>query len=245
LTTTATLLQAVPLLCGILLSAPFVLELEQGTHRLAWTQSITRLRWVTLKVSVIVCAAVVAALLLTAAITWWRAPLDQLDGRFHPDAFDLEGTAPLAYALFAVALGLAIGTTIRRAIPAIGLSVVGYILVRLVVEEWARPHYMAPLVAAGESDNPGRSAWIYGSTIHDRLGHDVSFLSVLQACGKAIGSHIQVTASCFAGHGFVNVVVYQPGDRFWAFQAIETAIFCGLAAALIGLTVWWVRYRLV
>jgi hypothetical protein len=46
-------------------------------------------------------------------------------------------------------------------------------------------------------------------------------------------------------HGFVNVIVYQPGDRFWAFQAIETAIFCGLAAALIGLTVWWVRYRLV
>jgi hypothetical protein len=36
-------------------------------------------------------------------------------------------------------------------------------------------------------------------------------------------------------------VSFQPGSRFWAFQWYETAIFFGLALALTGLCVWWIR----
>ena len=36
-----------PGLIGVLLAAPLVLELDQGTYRLAWTQSITPRRWLT------------------------------------------------------------------------------------------------------------------------------------------------------------------------------------------------------
>ena len=35
----------VPGLVGAILAAPFILDLERGTYRLAWTQSITRGRW--------------------------------------------------------------------------------------------------------------------------------------------------------------------------------------------------------
>ena len=35
----------VPGVLGVLLAAPFILDLEHGTYRLAWTQSITRRRW--------------------------------------------------------------------------------------------------------------------------------------------------------------------------------------------------------
>ena len=35
----------IPGLIGVLLAAPFILDLEHGTYRLAWTQSITRGRW--------------------------------------------------------------------------------------------------------------------------------------------------------------------------------------------------------
>jgi uncharacterized membrane-anchored protein len=31
-------------------------------------------------------------------------------------------------------------------------------------------------------------------------------------------------------------LTYQPGDRFWAFQGIETGIFVALAAILIAVT---------
>jgi hypothetical protein len=38
-------------------------------------------------------------------------------------------------------------------------------------------------------------------------------------------------------------VTYQPGNRFWLFQGVETAIFLGLAVGLLALTVWWIRER--
>jgi hypothetical protein len=38
--------------------------------------------------------------------------------------------------------------------------------------------------------------------------------------------------------------VYQPASRFWELQAIETALFGGLAAVLMILfAAWWVRER--
>jgi hypothetical protein len=37
---------------------------------------------------------------------------------------------------------------------------------------------------------------------------------------------------------------YQPADRFWAFQTIETAILVGLAGLLLAFTVYWVTRRL-
>jgi hypothetical protein len=38
--------------------------------------------------------------------------------------------------------------------------------------------------------------------------------------------------------------VYQPADRYWLFQWLETGIFIGAAVALIGLAYWWLARRL-
>ena len=43
---------------------------------------------------------------------------------------------------------------------------------------------------------------------------------------------------------FHQVVVYQPANRFWAFQGYETLLFVALSAVLAGVCVWWVRHRL-
>jgi hypothetical protein len=51
-----TWLNFLPLVLGVLLAAPLVLDLEQGTYRLAWTQSITRRQWLTVKLVLIVGA---------------------------------------------------------------------------------------------------------------------------------------------------------------------------------------------
>jgi hypothetical protein len=39
------------------------------------------------------------------------------------------------------------------------------------------------------------------------------------------------------------VKYFQPGDRFWAFQTIETAILGGLALLILGFAVYWVTRR--
>jgi hypothetical protein len=42
----------------------------------------------------------------------------------------------------------------------------------------------------------------------------------------------------------LNTDVFQSASRFWLFQGIEAALFGGLAIALLGLAIWWVRRRL-
>jgi hypothetical protein len=67
---------------------------------------------------------------------------------------------------------------------------------------------------------------------------------ILRLCGVAHGQNVAtISGSCLRQHGFVTVTTYQPANRFWLFQGIETAIFLGLALGLLALTVWWVRER--
>jgi hypothetical protein len=50
--------------------------------------------------------------------------------------------------------------------------------------------------------------------------------------------------ACAHAHGWRYLVIWQPADRFWLFQSIESAIFFGLAAALLALAFWWVQTRI-
>ena len=236
-----TWLTLLPLLFGVPLAVPFVLELEQGTYQLVWTQGITRTRWVTLKLGLLVATALLVALALMALQSWWRTPLDHLDGSFQPHVFDVEGTVPLAYTVFAVALELGVGTLLRRTVPAVAISLVGFLALRLGPETWVRPSYMPPLVTA---ENFQRSDCVLDQSMRDRLGQQVNMIDIQRLCGVAHGQNAaSIRGSCLRQHGFVTVTTYQPGDRFWLFQGIETAIFLGLAAGLLALTVWWVRER--
>ncbi len=133
-----------PVMVGALLAAPLVLEFERGTYRLVWTQSVTRGRWLTARLALIGAAALLSALLLTALMTWWRQPLDDVGSRM-PDGFDLEGLAPSVYTLFAAALVIAIGVVLRRTAAAIGLAVVAFFVIRLSLGIWGRQHYEAPI----------------------------------------------------------------------------------------------------
>src|SRR5689334_17747432 len=54
-------LNLLPFLVGLLLAAPTVLDLEQGTYRLAWTQSVTRRRWLAARIGYGLAASVAIA----------------------------------------------------------------------------------------------------------------------------------------------------------------------------------------
>jgi hypothetical protein len=46
------------------------------------------------------------------------------------------------------------------------------------------------------------------------------------------------------GEGAYNLQVFHPGDRYWVFQGIETALFVALAVLLLLAAVRWVRRRI-
>src|SRR5439155_11352701 len=100
-----------PAVIGLFWGAPLVArEIEQGTHRLAWTQGVTRLRWLFVKLAMLAGATAAGVAALTWVLSWWSRPLvAAADNRLNPGPFDLRGIVPIAYALFALALGVAVG----------------------------------------------------------------------------------------------------------------------------------------
>ena len=187
-----------PGLIGVLLATSFVLELENGTYRLAWTQSITRRRWIATKLAVAVVVALLAALAMTLLITWWRTPFVHLQGRMDNSVFDFEGTVAAGYVLFALGLALAVGAVWRRAVPALVVAFVGYVAARIFVDTWLRQRYEAPLsatwrelggkgVASASSPPVGLDhAWVLTQYPSDRLGRHLDY--ALGPCVHPAGS---------------------------------------------------------
>jgi hypothetical protein len=138
-------LLAVPALLGMFWGAPLVArEFESGTYRLAWTQSVTRRRWLSVKVGLVGVAALAVAGLASWLVSWWFAPLDAVNmNRFDPSVFTARGVVAIGYAGFAFALGVASGMMTRRTLPAMAATLVGFVAVRIAFTLSARPHLLA------------------------------------------------------------------------------------------------------
>jgi hypothetical protein len=250
----ATLFQWLPLLplaIGMLVAAPFVMDLEQGTFRLALSQSVTCSRWLTVRLAVMLLGTVVGSIAVTALVMWWRIPVDHAQGRLA-SAFELEGVVPIAYAIFALALLLAVGALLRRTIPAMGMALVAFLVTRFVVATWIRPHYQAPIVRTWpigvhlHHQFLADADWVVATGESNRSGNIFSSDELLRLCRQGNGiTQGGLSHACLERHGLLyNTVVYHPAGRFWLFQGIESLIFVALASALLGTTAWWVRNRL-
>ncbi len=104
---------------GVLLAAPLTSQLEHGTYRLDWTQSITRGRWLAGKLGLAIATGLVISAAFIVLITWWRAPFVHIEGRMENSVYDSEGIVVFGYTLFGFGLAAAVGVVWRRAVPAL------------------------------------------------------------------------------------------------------------------------------
>jgi hypothetical protein len=237
----------VPLFAGMFLGAPLVArELEHGTHRLVWTQGVTRLRWALGKIGFVIGAAVVVGTSFALLLGWWIEPLNAVNGnRLEPGFFDMQGVVPIAYTVFGVALGVVASTYTRSVLPALVLTAGAFITARIVVLFWARERFLQPVratepVIAG-NELSSDDGWILSQSLYDAHGNLLSpgqsvCLRGDAACADKFGSGPLA--------GAYNVVEYHPLDRFWTFQLIESGIFAGAALLLFALAVYRIRRRL-
>ena len=260
--TVGILLWFLPLFAGLFWGAPLVArEVEHGTHRLVWTQGISRRRWALAKFGLVGAGVILVAACYALMVTWWRAPLDQTTGqRFPWPLFDLEGPVLVGYTLFALALGVFAGTLTRKTQTAMAITLAGFLAIRLPVGLLARPRFLAPLertfpVAGTTAPNQLSGDWILGAGVYDAQGT----LRTGGSSGAAFGDSAQAVCGtppdappdplleqCLAnyGPGAYNQEVFQPADRFWLFQTIETALFVALAVLLLLAAIHWVRRRI-
>lgn len=241
---------AVPLLFGLFWGAPLLArEFEDGTHYLAWTQGVTRLRWLNRTILWPLLAAAGWGAALAALVSWWRSPQNAVGAptRLATFTFDIQGIVPVAYAVFAVAVGIAAGALFRRVLPAMAATFTVFTGLRFLIAEYARPHYLTPVSRSFPpfSDNatPGGSLVLSNATLGPD-GHNytagLSFQQVPAACRGNGHRDPALLNSCLASHGFHTQILYQPASRFWALQGIEAGVFIVLAIALVA-----VAYRMV
>ena len=292
------LVLVVPALIGMFWGSPLIAhELETGTFRLAWTQSVSRTRWLLVKLGLVGLASFLAAGLLSLMANWWGSPLDAASpDRFGAGNFAVHGFVAGGYAVFAFALGVTAGLVLRRTLPAMAVTLAGFIAARFVVTDWVRSHYMSPVTLTQKlsAANTGfqlngpigshatasvlaqapslPNAWVYGATIVNDAGRPPTTAVMQRACpnlgagapppdlfnkggGGSLGSHSEAARATGGIQDAFNhcvntlsanyhaVVTYQPANRFWTFQAIETALFVVLGLILAGVCTWWVRHR--
>jgi ABC-2 family transporter protein len=158
-----------PALIGMFWGAPLIArELEAGTFRLAWNQSVTRRHWAAIKLGLIGLAAITTTGLMSLMITWWAGPVDHALNtasqnspvtftRMSPLVFGARGIVPLGYAAFAFALGVTAGVILRRTLPAMAITLAIFAAVQVLVPNFVRPYLIpasqvtAPLRASATS----------------------------------------------------------------------------------------------
>jgi len=224
-------LVVLPALAGAFIGAPLVArEIENGTQHLAWTQGVTRLRWLSVKLVLVF----VPLLLAAALVGCLEIVLINVQGANANRwaFFDQQAPVTVAATFFALALGVAAGAVVRRSIPAMAATLIGFVVVRILLGVLARPNYMPPVRFVSHDlstfgGNP--TGWFVDSgNFYDSAGHLLSTGGPSPGMGPAFSYYVQN---------------YQPADRFWVFQSIESAILSGLAILLLGFAIYWVTRR--
>jgi hypothetical protein len=265
-----TALVAVPAIIGIFWGAPLLTrELESGTYRLAWSQGVTRTRWLVVNLAVIGAASMAAAGLFSLMVTWSASRIDAINMNWlQPAVFSERGIVPVGYAAFAFALGVTAGMLIRRTVPAMAVTLAVFTAAQFAMRAVRRylippAHLTSPitgLTSLGIRVAPSGSgqlsvmppanvpgAWILVNQTVNAAGQPASSIAVpatgpfsIQSCGAGQASQ----QACIAGlykAGYRQLLTYQPASRFWAFQWYETAIFLCLAILLAAYCIRRIR----
>jgi ABC-type transport system involved in multi-copper enzyme maturation permease subunit len=257
------LLFVLPALIGVFWGAPLVArELEVGTHRLVWNQTVTRGRWLAVKLAGVGLSAAVFAGLIGLAVTWWSGPFDAAHGdRITPVVFAARGVVPFGYAAFAFVLGALAGLVTRRTLVAMAITIPLVAAVQVLMPVVVRPLLVTP-VHATSAFQPGRikqfhfldhyriqvslqppvsDAWAVDNRTVDAAGDNYTGPVDPTSCGPEASP-----ADCehwLTGLGLRQEIDYVPGDRFWALQWRELGVLLAATVLLSWGCLWWIRRR--
>jgi hypothetical protein len=153
---TVVIILIAPAIIGLFWGAPLIAhEFETGTQHLVWNQSITRTRWLAVKLALTGLAAMAVAEGLSLMQAWWAAPIGRAVGlggsgpliaknQYSPLVFVTHGITPLGYAAFAFTLGVTAGVLIRRTVPAMAVTLVIFAAIQIAMPLAVRPRLLPP-----------------------------------------------------------------------------------------------------
>ncbi|MFF6783890.1 ABC transporter permease subunit [Streptomyces sp. NPDC012510] len=264
----------IPAVIGTFWGAPLIArELENGTHRLVWNQSVTRPRWLLTKVLLVGLAAIFLTGASAALLTWAAHPFDEVSGsQFSTFEFGARNIVPIGYAALACTFGTVVGLLLRRTLPAMAVTLVVFLAFQFFFPTMVRPGLMpadkATLPMSAQAINEARSlgsiaggsviegvripgapdAWIAETsplrTADGKTLDGTTFNDCIDSPPRTgAGGTFGDAAVCLATYDLHVDVRYHPRNRYWAFQWLETAIYLTLSAILTGFGLWRIRRR--
>jgi ABC-2 family transporter protein len=234
-------------LIGLFWGVPILArEFERGTHRLAWTQSVSRGRWLAVKVGVLGLAVTLGGLALGGMVRAWLAALgDESQAMGDPIWFTVSGVAPAAWWLFMFALGTAAGALLRRTLPAMAATLAVFAVTMYLLITY-RPDYATPERVVDSDSVPAQTqstwedAWIIDVTWQAPDGREAeSLASIWPGAGTCPSRSLE----CVYEQGYREVVYFHPASRYWQFQWTESAILLGGVLVLAGVTAYRMSRR--
>ncbi len=256
-----------PFLVGLMLGAPLVAsEIDARTNRLAWSQGITRTRWLLSGWLTIAIPLVIAMSLFGIIVQWWASHVVTSSafgaGLIQNTAFDISGVAPIALSVLALSCGTFFGIAFRRFLsPYLGTfialaAIVEFIYVKVFPT-------LAPRMATAATEYGTNTA------LPSALGPDPRYVgygfrrspgfhattstpstsSIVQHCATTTNAGQTMPGNssymrCLQINHVQAINFYQPESHYWILQWREAGIYLVLAAALLGLSIWMVsRWR--
>ena len=260
---------ALPIVGGVSIGASATArERERFTNRLAWTQGVSRTRWLISTLAPAAVAGSVAVALVSSIATWW-VPAAGNGPRIEPNPFDVSGIVPVAYFLASLGLGVLAGAFIRNEGLARASAFVAVVAARIAVRTRVRPH-LAPIVHLTPaspplsdlgpiwSTIPGGSAvehgwllgqgWVPAGRTTPLPGHGYWLFSSANGTlrcpvisGDPASGSFGVSNDCANPAHLHYVVNFQPPSHYWLLQLGEAGIFLAGALVAIGLAVVLLR----
>ncbi|MER7727826.1 ABC transporter permease [Streptomyces sp. NPDC096323] len=231
-------------LIGVFVAGPLIArELENGTFRFVWAQSVSPAQWLASRIAL---PAVLVTAGTTVLVLVYRWGLSDLRNNAHanglgwPEAgvFPALGPIAVAYALLAVAVGALCAVLVRRTLLAMSLTA---LVLGTAMNGFGHRRYelwpTARLLGRGILP---RDAWRIESGMLTPSGKEIYW----QDCWDSGHYLPDDISSCMRDQGGVtHFTDYHPASHFWPLQLVETGILLVLAAAAVALAFRVLRRR--
>ncbi len=259
-------LNVLPVVVGVFLGAPLVSrELESGTYRFAFTQALSRSRYVLTTLAMLAAFVAAGAVVLGLLFAVWAHPFELVgtEPMWQSGTFATSWFVLAAWSILGLAVGMLVGVLVRRVVMAMAgtVLIVGGLVVASITS--LIPHLLsiAPLAAkrptqiglgvgvlgmrafTGEGP-PG--AWLVRSWMTGRHGEILSQARAQGLVNALIASKGGTTSAAtrhfLAVHHVTYWVSYQPAAREWIFQGAAGVVLLALGAIATAVTARRLRH---
>jgi hypothetical protein len=242
----------IPVLAGVFLGAPLIAgDLESGTAKLVTSQSVSRLRWLAMKLAMPAALIALSTGVLAAVFNWWWSPVKgRSEGLSWTSFFNVTGVMPVAYALLTFTVGVAVGMLLRRTLVSMVVTLGIVAAIGFVWDEFWRNLGNVLSVSTDKGVGPGAVPPELPAQA-EQQGQGTYFLTSAgdrldwTTCLDQTENDKAHTACLESKHVIGWSIDYLPASQMHTMQWLGAGIMLTVIAAVVAFVIPWGRKRLL